>query len=124
MLTRLKYFCVIGLLMFGLISSASTATCKTNISSTVYGSTPYLTTTEALGPFTINCNGGFGGSLKNLSSAWLNLRLEKFENGAWGGVSSGYYISYGGTPGTYRYTVVNSGNGNGTWSVTYNHPVY
>lgn len=124
MLTRLKYFCVIGLLMFGLISSASAATCKTNISSTVYGSTPYLTTTVVTGPFTINCNGAFSGSLKNLSSAWLNLQLEKLQNGQWGVVSSGYYISYGGSPGTYRYSVRNNGNGNGSWSVTYNYPVY
>lgn len=102
-------------------ATSSAAACTIYTSSSVYGSTPYLTTTVANGPFTTNCTGAFSGSLNNLSSAWLMLQLEKQVSGNWTVVNSGY-ISYSGTPGTYRYTVKNSGNGNGSWNVTYNHP--
>lgn len=123
MLARLKFISAVGLLMFGLSSIASAATCKTYISSTVPGSTPVNTTTVALGPFTVNCSGSFGGSLTNTSRAWLTLQLEKEVNGVWTIVNSGY-IAYSGTPGTYRYTVYDMGNGNGTWILNYNYPVF
>lgn len=124
MLTRLKYFSAIGLLMFGLVSSASAANCKTFMSSTAYGSTPYNTTTLVIGPITTKCTGGFGGSLNNLSRAWLTVQLEKQNSsGSWSIVNSGY-IAYTGEPGTYRYTVINTGNGDGSWSVNYSYPVF
>jgi len=93
MLAKLKFLSVFGLLMLGLVSSASAATCTIYYSGTVYGSTPVNTTTEAVAPFTVNCDGAYSGSLTNLSSAWLTLQLEKLVNGAWTVVSSGY-ISY------------------------------
>lgn len=102
-------------------TTSSAANCTIYYSSTVYGSTPVNTTTVATGPFTTNCTGSFSGSLTNLSSAWLTLQLEKQVSGTWTVVNSGY-INYSGTPGTYRYTVKNTGNGNGSWQVTYNHP--
>lgn len=123
MFQRLKMFSAIGLLTVGLVPFASAATCSTYSSSTVNGTTPINTTSVAVAPFTVNCTGSYTGSLTNLSSAWLTLQLEKQVSGTWTVVNSGY-ISYSGTPGTYRYTVKNNGNGNGTWSVKYNRPLF
>ncbi len=122
MFLRLVFVLTVGLTTLGLVSTASAANCQFYVSSTVVGNTPYLTTTVALVPFAVNCNGSFGGTLQNLSSAWLTLQLEKQDSsGNFQVVASGY-ISYGGTPGIYRYTVKNSGNGNGDWQVSYRHP--
>lgn len=93
-------------------------------STTLYGGpTEVGWGTIAYGPYTANCAGVHRGYLKNLSSAWLDLELQKLVNGTWVYVSSGGYTSYSGTAGTYRWIVWNDGNGTGYWSLDVNTPL-
>lgn len=92
-------------------------------SNSVYGGpTAVNTFNVAYGPYTSNCSGVHTGTLSNQSSAWLQLHLEKLVSGIWKTVSNSTYTSYSGTPGTYRWTVWNTGNGTGYWKLDYNVP--
>ncbi len=93
-------------------------------STTVYGGpTDVDTAVVAYEPYTSNCAGVHTGSLRNLSSARLQLILQQFVGGSWVTVSNSVYTSYSGTAGTYRWIVWNTGNGTGYWSLDVRMPI-
>jgi hypothetical protein len=117
--------CVFALLIFGHASFATAAACRTYISSSLTGTTPPQSTSVAVSPFTISCDGSFSGSLTILDSnprPTLQLETQR-DDGIWEIVDSGF-IAYSGSPGTYRYTVKNESDASSMWSITYRKPSF
>jgi|GEM_PF-6841005 len=117
----LRILGLVGLMSIGFISTAHAAACTVSVSNSVIGSVAPGGETVAAGPFAVNCDGSFSGSMQNLSSASMILELQKYVGGAWVAVASGY-ISYSGTAGSYRYSVRHLSGGTGSFKVTYRVP--
>jgi hypothetical protein len=102
----------------------SAASCIRYTNTVTGGPTAVDTAEIAYGPYTTNCSGYHSGSLTNLSSAFLDLYLQKLISGAWQNVASGY-INYNGQPGTYRWVVMNQpySSSVGYWSLNYSFPM-
>lgn len=119
----LKSIFASGMLLCAFTTHANAAPCSTYFSSYLYGSTPGNSQTVVHGPFTINCEGSFSGSIQRLSSASMYIELEKLVGGSWVKVTTGY-VSYNGTAGTYRFVVRNISANSGDWKVDYRNPIY
>lgn len=122
---RMSLAAMLALFSLLVMSERAAAACHIYFNNTTSGTTPYLTTTIVHGPFTVTaCSPGvYSGTLTKLNAASMILQLEKQVSGTWTIVSSGNFLSYSGTTGTYRYTVRSTGNGNAQWSVDYQYPV-
>lgn len=107
-----------------ILAEKAAAACSLYLNASTSGTTPYLTTTVAVAPFTVSCSPGvYSGQLTRLNAASMILQLEKQVSGTWTVVQSGNYLSYSGTAGTYRYTVRSTGNGNAQWALDYKYPI-